>query len=403
MSATPRRLNVSINEARPATLRVHLSSLAISTAPTWRPRTAPNDPLPPWPVKRLRGGARVHYHVDQLVIVQRGERFQLDPLRFDAEAGVCLLLGADPDVADCLAAGVGGIAAAHAWKTLIHALAVGAELERLAGLGCDVAIIDTPPRWAGADTAARQAARLADLLVVPLRPTIVDLEATVATIERLRSVTAALVVAVLNGCAARGRDADEAAEALTDRGVEVCPARIGQRVVPAAAEIVRVHAALSVHRERTKGDTMSKFTDTLKVPAAPSRAVPATRQGSEACRGLRPAGRSASAPRAGRRGEHQHADSHRGSYRDAVSVTRVEALDIQGVRGLSAAPFVFTQRCAPVVSLPPLPTNPSPPSSRATGAKRSSTLPSRLETATGSVCIRPGVRMFYNARSKVLP
>ena len=67
-----------------------------------------HDPLPPWPVKRLRGGARVHYHVDQLVIVQGGQRFQLDPLRRDAEAGVGLLLGADPDVADCLAAGVGG-------------------------------------------------------------------------------------------------------------------------------------------------------------------------------------------------------------------------------------------------------------------------------------------------------
>ena len=40
MSATPRRLNVSMSEARSATLRVHLSSLAISTTPTWRPCTA---------------------------------------------------------------------------------------------------------------------------------------------------------------------------------------------------------------------------------------------------------------------------------------------------------------------------------------------------------------------------
>ena len=69
-----------------------------------------HDPLPPWPVERLRGGARVHYHVDQLVIVQGGQRFQLHPLRRDAEAGVGLLLGGDPDVADCLAAGVGGVA-----------------------------------------------------------------------------------------------------------------------------------------------------------------------------------------------------------------------------------------------------------------------------------------------------
>ena len=83
-----------------------------------------HDPLPPWPVKRLRGGARVNYHVDQLVIVQRGERFQLDPLRRDAEAGVCLLLGADPDVSDCLAAGVGGAGG----KRATYMLLLGREL-----------------------------------------------------------------------------------------------------------------------------------------------------------------------------------------------------------------------------------------------------------------------------------
>ena len=83
-----------------------------------------HDPLPPWPVKRLRGGARVHYHVDQLEIVQRGQRFQLDPLRCDAEAGVGLLLGADPDVADCLAAGVGVAGGVHAWKVTTWRLLV---------------------------------------------------------------------------------------------------------------------------------------------------------------------------------------------------------------------------------------------------------------------------------------
>ena len=102
MSATPRRLNVSINVAgAPVQLgNQHGADLAAVNGA--------HDPLPPWPVQRLRGGARVHYHVDQLEIVQRGQRFQLDPLRRDAETGVCLLLGADPDVADCLAAGVAG-------------------------------------------------------------------------------------------------------------------------------------------------------------------------------------------------------------------------------------------------------------------------------------------------------
>ena len=172
-----------------------------------------------------------------------------------------------------------------------------AERERVAGAGADVVYLDTPPRWAGADTAARVAASAADLMVVPLRPSFVDLEATVATLERIQAVTAARVVAVLNGCATRGSDADDAEQALADRGVEVCPVRIGQRVVFARSlhtgqvaqeleptgkagrrDSARACCALCAQRAH-QGDTMSRFTDTLKAPAAPGRAGPATRQG----------------------------------------------------------------------------------------------------------------------------
>ena len=72
-----------------------------------------------------------------------------------------------------------------------------------------------------------------------------------------------------------------------DRGVEVCPVRIGQRVVFArslhtgqvAQEVNRITPAAAEVRRLPGGDTMSKFADSLKAPAAPSRAVPATRHG----------------------------------------------------------------------------------------------------------------------------
>ena len=44
-----------------------------------------------------------------------------------------------------------------------------------------------------------------------------------------------VVVVLKNACPPRGRDAYEAAAALAGRGVEVCPARIGQRVAFARA------------------------------------------------------------------------------------------------------------------------------------------------------------------------
>ena len=108
---------------------------------------------------------------------------------------------------------------------------LAAEMERIAGFGADVAIVDTPPRaWVGADNAALVAATLADVVLVPCRPSILDIESTAVSVQRLQEATAAPVVVVLNGCAHRGREADEAAEALGGLGAQVCPARIGQRV-----------------------------------------------------------------------------------------------------------------------------------------------------------------------------
>ena len=102
------------------------------------------------------------------------------------------------------------------------------ELAQVAGAGADVVFLDAPPR-AGADVAAREAARVADLVLVPVRPTVVDLEAAAETLARIQKVTARVVV-VLNQVPTRGRDADEAAALLAGQGVEVCPARIGNRI-----------------------------------------------------------------------------------------------------------------------------------------------------------------------------
>ena len=111
---------------------------------------------------------------------------------------------------------------------------------------------------------------MAGLLVVPVRPTIVDLEATGAAIDRLRSVTAAPVVAVLNGSAARGRDADDAEVALFERGVEVCPVRIGQRVVFARSlhtgQVVQVNVPLAKPARRALLGGVTGLSSAIRLP-----------------------------------------------------------------------------------------------------------------------------------------
>ncbi len=58
------------------------------------------------------------------------------------------------------------------------------QLKKAADLGAEVAVIDTPPH---ADAMARQAAGLANLILIPCRPRAFDLAAIEATAELVRS------------------------------------------------------------------------------------------------------------------------------------------------------------------------------------------------------------------------
>ncbi len=75
--------------------------------------------------------------------------------------------GRDPEVIDCGAPSL-----------------LSGKLAKAAELGAYLAIIDTPPH---ADAMARQAARLADLVLIPCRPRAFDLAAIEATAELVNS------------------------------------------------------------------------------------------------------------------------------------------------------------------------------------------------------------------------
>ncbi len=94
-------------------------------------------------------------------------------------------------------------------------------------IGTGVLLIDTAPHN---EAAALDAARAADLVLVPCQPSIMDLRAMRKTVELLRLVKVP-AFAVLNGVPAFGTVGDEAAETIADGlGLSVCPIRIGDRV-----------------------------------------------------------------------------------------------------------------------------------------------------------------------------
>jgi chromosome partitioning protein len=92
--------------------------------------------------------------------------------------------------------------------------------------GAALVLIDTPPR---AEQAALAAAKAADLILIPCRPAIYDLETVATTLELIRVTGEKPVTAILNGVPPRGSKKNQAEEVLRELGLAVCPASFGWR------------------------------------------------------------------------------------------------------------------------------------------------------------------------------
>jgi len=92
--------------------------------------------------------------------------------------------------------------------------------------GAALVLIDTPPR---AEQAALAAAKAADLILIPCRPAIYDLETVSTTLELIRVAGEKPVVAILNGVPPRGSKKEQAEDVIKALGVIVCPVAFGYR------------------------------------------------------------------------------------------------------------------------------------------------------------------------------
>jgi chromosome partitioning protein len=99
-------------------------------------------------------------------------------------------------------------------------------LTSAAASGAELVLIDTPPR---AEQAALAAAKAADLILIPCRAAIYDLETVSTTLELIRFAGEKPVTAILTGVPPRGAKRDQAEDVLQGLGVTVCPAAFGYR------------------------------------------------------------------------------------------------------------------------------------------------------------------------------
>ena len=91
--------------------------------------------------------------------------------------------------------------------------------------GADIVIIDTAPH---SESSSLAAARIADLILVPCRPSIMDLRAISNTIDLARIANKPSAV-ILNAVSSRGSLAKESILAIEKYGVQISPIQLGYR------------------------------------------------------------------------------------------------------------------------------------------------------------------------------
>jgi chromosome partitioning protein len=106
-----------------------------------------------------------------------------------------------------------------------HAVRLPALLDAARANGADLVLVDTAPN---ADQAALGAAKAADLVLIPCRPSAFDIEAVEATLT-LAEIARKPAFVVLNAAAPRGALTGEAAVALAAKGSRVAPVVVHQR------------------------------------------------------------------------------------------------------------------------------------------------------------------------------
>ena len=116
-----------------------------------------------------------------------------------------------------------------AYDLALEAPALGRLAQTLAAAqqgGADFVVIDTPGK---SEQAAVAAARAADLVLIPARPQIYDLETLEATRELIAIAGNTPSLVILNAVPAQGRRQDEARAAIEEMGLAVCPFVVTQR------------------------------------------------------------------------------------------------------------------------------------------------------------------------------
>ena len=127
----------------------------------------------------------------------------------------------------------------------------------------DLIVVDTAPQ---ADRAAAQAAQVADIVVAPVQPSIVDLDAVDATVDVCK-LAGVPVLFVLNRVPTQGQEVAGTEDAIRKRGMAVASTRWGERKAFKYPFMRGLVAQEAEPDSKAAGEVRALF-DELNTPAA---------------------------------------------------------------------------------------------------------------------------------------
>ena len=141
-------------------------------------------------------------------------------------------------------------------------------LEAAAAQQVELALVDSAPR---AEQSAVAAAKAADLVLVPCRPAVYDLETVLTTVELVRAVRPdVLLRCVLNAVPARGQREAQARALLSDLDVPVCECALGLRAAVDYAAVAGLSAQEYEPQSKAAAEMAALYTSICGLVGLPT-------------------------------------------------------------------------------------------------------------------------------------
>ena len=148
------------------------------------------------------------------------------------------------------------------WIVATPATRLDAAITSAKGQGVDFIVIDTPPH---AGTDAVEAARRADLVLVPVEPHLYTLETLPKLGDLLKLAGGTPALFVVSKAAVQGREAQDAVAFIKEQGFAVCPVTLHLRAAHRHAGNVGQTAQEYEPKGKAAEESLQLYTYTLQL------------------------------------------------------------------------------------------------------------------------------------------